>query len=377
MWEQKLKEIIEVGSNELPKVIDLSCINFINKYDNFVIFGASANGAKTKESLDKMGKNVVYFVDNDIHKKGKKFLGKTIKHPSEIVMFENKILISSLWWYEIKQQLEIDFGLIWGIDFFRSSLFYKGMELENTQSKFLLKLKNDFDNYLKVFDLLDDEASKILYYRVLKGRIFYGAMNPLFPPMPKVSYKQYFHSQVKPENGDCIVDAGSYIGDIIEEIIKENIAYKKIYAFEPDEQNYAKLIENTKTYQSIESHKYGLWDKTDKLYFNGGFEGSSFITHDITQANQTINTISLDEFFKDKEKPTLIKMDIEGAELKALLGAKEIICKYKPKLQICIYHKPEHLYQIPIVLKEWVKDYQLYIGHHEFGFSETVLYAKV
>jgi FkbM family methyltransferase len=379
MWEQKLKEIIEAGSNEYFYMLDYLPTDFIDKYDNFVIFGASVGGAKTKEYLDKLGKNVVYFVDNDIHKKGKKFLGKTVKHPSEIVMFENKVLISSLWWYKIKQQLEIDFGLIWGIDFFISPLFYgyTEMELENTQSNFLLKLKNDFNNYLKVFDLLDNEVSKVLYFRVLKGRIFYGAINPLFPPMPKVSYKQYFHSQVKPEDGDCIVDAGAYIGDTIEEIIKENIAYKKIYAFEPDEQNYAKLIENTKTYQSVEAHKYGLWDKTDKLYFNGGFEGSSFITHDITQTNQTINTISLDEFFKDKEKPTLIKMDIEGAELKALLGAKEIICNYKPKLQICIYHKPEHLYQIPIIVKEWLKDYQLYIGHHKFDFFETVLYAKV
>ncbi|HHS48459.1 MAG TPA: FkbM family methyltransferase [Desulfurella acetivorans] len=351
----------------------------MDKYDNFVIFGASGGGAKTKEYLDKLGKNVVYFVDNDISKKGTKFLGKTVKHPSEILMFENKVLIASMWWREIKQQLELDFGLIERIDFFKSRIFVinNKLELENTQKNFLLKLENDFDNYLKVFDLLDDEVSKVLYYRVLKGRVFYGYLNSLFPPMPKVTYKQYFHKEVKPENGDCIVDAGAYTGDTIEEIIKENIAYKKIYAFEPDEQNYNKLIENTKKYQNIEAHKYGLWDKTDKLYFNATANDESFITNDITQANHTIDTVSLDEFFKDKEKPTLIKMDIEGAELNALLGAKEIICNYKPKLQICIYHKPEHLYQIPILLKEWVKDYKLYIGHHLSDFRDTVLYAKV
>jgi FkbM family methyltransferase len=379
MWKQKLNEIIDLGSSELSKLMDFSSVDFVNKYDNFIIFGASSGGAKTKEYLDKLGKNVVYFVDNDINKKGTKFLGKTVKHPSEIVMFENKVLIASEWWREIKKQLEVDFGLIFHLDFFISPVVFchNDMRLENTQSNFLLKLNNDFDNYLKVFDLLDDETSKILYYRVLKCRVFYDPINILFPPMPKVSYKQYFHSKVKPENGDCIVDAGAYIGDTIQEIIKENIAYKKIYAFEPDEQNYVKLIENTKIYQNIEAHKYGLWDKTDKLYFSGGFGGSSLITHDTTQANQIIDTISLDEFFKDKEKPTLIKMDIEGAELNALLGSKEIICNYKPKLQICLYHKPEHLYQIPIVLREWVKDYKLYIGHHNFDIPETVLYAKV
>ncbi|OSS41184.1 Methyltransferase FkbM [Desulfurella amilsii] len=374
MWKQRLKEIIDVGSNEYFDLLD-SPTDFIDKYDNFVIFGAGGSGAKTKEYLDKLGKNVMYFVDNDINKKGTKFLGKTVKHPSEILMFENKVLIASVWWREIKQQLEVDFGLIGAIDSFIVSLESK-MELENTQSNFLLKLKNDFDNYLKVFDLLDDEVSKAIYYRILKGRVFYGGLNPLFPPMPMVSYQQYSHSQVKPENGDCIVDAGAYTGDTIEEIIKENITYKKIYAFEPDDQNYAKLIENTKIYQNIEAYKYGLWDKADKLYFNAEANMGSSIASNIIQANQTIDTISLDEFFKDKEKPTLIKMDIEGAELNALLGAKEIICNYKPKLQICIYHKPEHLYQIPILLKEWVKDYKLYIGHHTYGFGDTVLYAK-
>jgi FkbM family methyltransferase len=307
-----------------------------------------------------------------------KFLGKTVKHPSEIVMFENKVLIASEWFTEIKQQLEIDFGLIWGIDFFMSPIFrLNDMVSENTLSNFLLKLKNDFSNYLSVFDLLDDEVSKALYYRVLKGRIFYGAINLLFPPMPKVSYKQYFHSQVKPENGDIIVDAGAYIGDTIEEIIKQNIAYEKIYAFEPDEQNYAKLIENTKTYQNIETYKYGLWDKTDRLYFSAEANMGSSITTDIGKANQTIDTLSLDEFFKDKEKPILIKMDIEGAELNALLGAKEIITKYKPKLQICIYHKPEHLYQIPLLIKDLVPEYKLYLGHHTQIWGDTVLYAKV
>jgi len=376
MWEQKLKEIIEVGSNEYFALINAT-YDFMDKYDNFILFGAGVTGAKTKEYLDKLGKNVVYFVDNDINKKGTKFLGKTVKHPSEILMFENKVLIASMRRWEIKQQLEIDFGLMGGLDFFISPIFYgyNEMELENTQNSFLLKLKNDFNNYLKVFDLLDDEVSKVLYYRVLKGRVFYEAVNT--PSMPKVSYKQYFHSQVKPEDGDCIVDAGAYIGDTIEDIVKENIAYKKIYAFEPDEQNYAKLIENTKTYQNIEAHKYGLWDKTDKLYFYAEANMGSSITSDISKSNKIIDTISLDEFFKDKEKPTLIKMDIEGAELNALLGAKEIICKYKPKLQICIYHKPEHLYQIPILIKEWVKDYRLYIGHHSFDFVDTIIYAKV
>jgi len=72
MWEQKLKEIIEVGSNEYFELINTP-YDFIDKYDNFIIFGASSGGAKTKEYLDKLGKNMVYFVDNDITKKVQSF----------------------------------------------------------------------------------------------------------------------------------------------------------------------------------------------------------------------------------------------------------------------------------------------------------------
>ena len=376
MWEKRLEEIVKVAEDNLDLISSKNIEDFIEQYDNFIIFGASYAGAKTKEFLDKFGKNVAYFVDNDMKKKGKIFLGKIIKHPSEISFFENKVIIASAWWYEIKKQLEEQYGLLSNVDFIDPQIFVEKMTQKNTKDVFLDLLKINLDKYLQIFDLLEDDVSKLLYYRVLKGRIFYYE-TLLYSFMPKVDYKQYFHPEVKPENNDIIVDAGAFTGDTIEEIIKQSINYKKIYAFEPDEQNYAKLTENTERYDNIECYKFGLWSKTDRLYFIADGTMGSAVVQNSNKANQTIDVVSLDEFFKDKEKPTLIKMDIEGAEVEALYGAKEIITKYKPKLQICIYHKPEHLWQIPVLLKDWVKEYKLYMGHHISDFKETVLYAKV
>ena len=76
------------------------------------------------------------------------------------------------------------------------------------------------------------------------------------------------------------------------------------------------------------------------------------------------------------EKVTFIKMDIEGAEYEALLGAKETIQKNKPKLAISIYHKPEDIISIPKLIKSMVPNYRLYIRHYSNADNETVLYAN-
>ena len=70
-------------------------------------------------------------------------------------------------------------------------------------------------------------------------------------------------------------------------------------------------------------------------------------------------------------------MDIEGSEQDALLGAAGIIRRDRPRLAICIYHKPEDLYEIPFLIKELVPEYRLYIRHHSDTYAETVLYATL
>ena len=72
---------------------------------------------------------------------------------------------------------------------------------------------------------------------------------------------------------------------------------------------------------------------------------------------------------------TFLKMDIEGSELAALRGAERIIREQRPKLAICVYHKPEDLREIPSLLLSYHPDYKLYLRHYSINETETVLYA--
>ncbi len=70
-------------------------------------------------------------------------------------------------------------------------------------------------------------------------------------------------------------------------------------------------------------------------------------------------------------------MDIEGSEYEALLGLKNKIKKYKPKLAISVYHNNDHLWQIPKLIYELNPDYKFYLRYYGGPIlpTEYILYA--
>lgn len=75
------------------------------------------------------------------------------------------------------------------------------------------------------------------------------------------------------------------------------------------------------------------------------------------------------------EKVDYIKLDIEGAERRALLGMEHTIRYFRPKLAICVYHLFDDIIAIPRLVKELCPDYVLYLDHKSDTLSETVLFA--
>lgn len=68
-------------------------------------------------------------------------------------------------------------------------------------------------------------------------------------------------------------------------------------------------------------------------------------------------------------------MDVEGAEYDALIGARNIISRYRPDLAICVYHYVDHYFEIPLLIDSWKLGYSFYLRTYDSCGNETVMYA--
>lgn len=195
--------------------------------------------------------------------------------------------------------------------------------------------------------------------------------------------RQYFDLPYLPHHEkEVFVDAGALNGDTSLRFIEWcHNKFEHIYCFEPDRTNIEKCHKNLEHAESCEggiqhiSERYtiipkAVYDKKGEISFDVCSNGLS----KVGTGTETVPTASLDEELFGK-RITFIKMDIEGAELHALQGARNIIKKQRPTLAISVYHKPEDIIEIPNYILELNTDYQFYLRHYSLFGTETVLYA--
>lgn len=196
--------------------------------------------------------------------------------------------------------------------------------------------------------------------------------------------EQYrYKNIVKAQKGDIVIDGGGCYGDTALYFAHEVGSYGKVYSFEFIKENieiFRKNVDlNPKFKDVIELVERPLGQNSEeKLYGISNF-GSSCLLNSFREGCSIYKTIAIDDFVKEKQLPIVnyIKLDVEGAEMNALIGAKETIIKLKPKLAVCLYHKIEDLWSILKFLKDLVPEYSFYLNHYTIGQTETILYAIV
>lgn len=329
-----------------------------------IIFGAGHQGVVMLRCLKARNLVVSFFCDNNIELHGKKIQGVTCLAPNELVDINNAIiLVASTFMEDIMAQLD-QLGI--------SDVYCLGEILFNINEEMLLDAIRHKEELLQVFDLLEDIHSKLVYEAAIR-QWFDGE---LAFPKELVSEKQYFDPGVwSLKEDEVYVDCGAYNGDTIRAFIEQTRGgFRKIYGFELDFKNYEALERQIKTLEQsnrITVYNKGVGNETGAIFYQGE-QDCARITRDGDECNGVI--CKLDETIGEA---TLIKMDVEGFELDALMGAEGIIRKHRPRLAICLYHKLSDYYQTPLYLKRIVPDYQFCIRHYTSVETETVLYAYV
>jgi FkbM family methyltransferase len=343
--------------------------------ERYVLFGAGRLGQITLAGLRKAGIEPMAFADNNPKLWGTKVGGLVIYSPQSAieqfrtnVVFIITIYTSAPVWEQLSGK-----GL--KVASFASLAWQYPQSLTPHGSvEHPYKIFDQALDVRKALSLWADEASRREYLAQL---LWQTSLDPSVLPSHLLQKEIYFADDlIAPLKEEVFVDCGAFDGDSLQEFIKRRAgSFGQIIAIEPDPANCKALeaqlsalpIEMVSRIQVVQS---AAGSKREKVTFNAtGTAASS-----IGEGSYQVQCAPLDEILEDF-KPTFIKMDIEGAEPYALLGARKVIKRYMPVLAICTYHAQEHLWQIPLLIQSFCDDYQFFFRRYSDECWELVCYA--
>ena len=246
---------------------------------------------------------------------------------------------------------------------------YRYCDISIKAPAFIDDFKEDYlsnkHKYLEIFNMLNDEISKKIFTKIINFKISFDLS--FMNGFTNNHEEQYFDKDILPKFDQItFVDGGGYVGDTLPSIIKNYPNYKKIYLIEPNTLHLNIAKKKFANTRDIEFINYGLGK--EKIISNKTQNLNNNCEHDFVASNK--NTI--DNLVDNNID--FIKLDIEGAEQDAIMGAKKTIKNNHPVLAICIYHKAEDWYKVPALVFSIRKDYKIYLRHYMEGIYETVMY---
>lgn len=228
------------------------------------------------------------------------------------------------------------------------------------------------DVYLDMLKNLEDQPSRELLAKTVLYRV---TLDDRYEMGINSGERQYFdHGLVSLKPDTVFVDAGGFNGDTLRDFLDVSKGeFSRYYFFEP----VPTLLEAAKSGIAdarIDFLPCCLWDKNETVVF-GECASNSMSGHIVEEDDGLrVQAVSLDDFLEGKPV-SFIKMDIEGAEMKALQGAKHTIEACCPVLAISAYHMPDDLTEIYKFCKS-IGGYRLYLRTTECNLDyELVLFA--
>ncbi len=344
---------------------------------NIVIFGCGELGQIALAGALEAGLNVVAFADNNRSIWGRSIKGHPILSPTDAASKygEDSVFVVAIF-NGLRPRLQLhELGckriVPFPVFFWRFSEFCPNTGLELPE-----RILESIEDIRRSFEVLSDRQSEDEFLAQIKWRctVNYDCL----PPSSPLKDIYYPPDLIRLSSDEVLVDCGAFDGDSIRMFLdRTSNSFQKIYAIEPDPQNCAALKSKlatvlTERRNDVSILPFAVSDRTETVNFNvTGTMGSR-----MTQSGDTIEIEArrLDELLA-ATNPTFIKMDVEGAEPKAIAGAINTIRHSRPLLAVCAYHKCEHLWTLPVILKAALPAYQIFLRRYAEECWETVYYA--
>jgi FkbM family methyltransferase len=229
------------------------------------------------------------------------------------------------------------------------------------------------DRVTAAFDTLEDDASRREFVAGVRWRTW-GDFDSLGEP---VATEIYFPEDLFTLSAtEVFVDCGAFDGDTIRRFFSHVKPFEgAIKAFEPDPSNCARL----RAYVAglppsigarITVFPYAVGKTREIVRFDAtGTESAA-----VGAGSLEIESVPLDEVLADS-RPTYIKMDTEGSEVDALEGARQVIGAHRPRLALCVYHRQNHLWEIPLSILRSYGGYRMFLRPQLLEGWDLVCYA--
>jgi FkbM family methyltransferase len=173
--------------------------------------------------------------------------------------------------------------------------------------------------------------------------------------------------------GDIVFDGGAHVGTFTDEALRRGAA--KVIAVEPEpvnaecfRRNFAKEIAEGR----VVLIEKGVWSSETTMELSVAKENSGMNSFVIDQGAGTskisVPLTQIDTLVRELGLPRVdfIKLDIEGAEREALKGGMETLRRFRPRLMLEMYHRPDDRQVLPAIVRQAHADYGLICGPCEF-----------
>ncbi len=338
-----------------------------------ILYGAGCCGAVFAELLQKSGFHVECFFDRNPDKTNQQIMEIPIKQPmfldadSLVVVC---ILKKGKLYEEIAQDLrQLGYRRICHIYELREekSLFEGQSLILAPDREAVFQNLHRYDN-LK--NHLEDDLSRQVLEKILEFLLEdVDAEIPAF----KIEEQYFAYDIYRRIPEEYVVDCGAFKGDVMRIFLKKNHnQFAHYLAIEPDK-SYLPFLQHTADQESdgkIEIKNCALSDKREQLRMRNYAQEDSIVRAD---GEIEVQSCPLDELMKGRAC-TFLKIDVEGYDKKAIMGAAEMIREQKPVIAVAAYHRESDFYEIFELLYGLYEDYHFYLRSY-MNVQETILYA--